>query len=277
MCNPIRISDTILASPKQRRKALPEGVAMIQEYPKNELDPNAQLKKLPLNDCLNVRRSLTKAALHRKRSISLCSMTSLRTLCPGATTQWLCPQRAERTLDISIRLSAMNHIGYIHQTFPKEKALPVMLTFENPVFQSYAVAAALIILKLSLHSYFTVYRMIKSNGGLLNPEDLSKTILNPEPSPEQIKPNDYVERSRRMHRNEMENGLPFLACGILFVLTDPNLFLSQVFFYGYVLARILHFVAYAAAMPHEVRATFFTAGSLLTIVMALMVLLAAIR
>ncbi len=132
------------------------------------------------------------------------------------------------------------------------------------------------ILKLSLHSYFTVLRMIKSNGGLLNPEDLNKTIMNPDPSPDQIKTNDYVERTRRMHRNEIENGLPFLACGLLFVLTNPSLLLAQVFFYGYVAARLLHFTAYAAAMAHEVRAAFFTIGSVITIVMAVMVLVAAI-
>jgi uncharacterized MAPEG superfamily protein len=134
----------------------------------------------------------------------------------------------------------------------------------------------LVILKLSLHSYFTVLRMIKSNGGLLNPEDLNKTIMNPDPSPDQIKTNDYVERTRRMHRNEIENGLPFLACGLLFVLTNPSLLLAQVFFYGYVAARLLHFTAYAAAMAHEVRAAFFTIGSVITIVMAVMVLVAAI-
>lgn len=151
-----------------------------------------------------------------------------------------------------------------------------MLTFDNPVFQAYAAAAALIILKLMLHAYFTVYRMIKSNRGLLNPEDLNKTVMNPDPSPEQIKPNDYVERTRRMHRNEMENGLPFLACGLLFVLTDPNLLLAQVLCYGYVVARLLHFGAYALAMAHEVRATFFTIGSLMTMAMAVMVLIAAL-
>ena len=84
-----------------------------------------------------------------------------------------------------------------------------ILTFENPVFQTYAITAALIILKLLLHSYFTVFRMIRSTRGLLNPEDLNKTVLNPDPSPDQIEPNDYVERTRRMHRNEIENGLPF--------------------------------------------------------------------
>ena len=151
----------------------------------------------------------------------------------------------------------------------------IILTFENPVFQTYAIAAALVILKLSLHSYFTVFRMIRSNGGMLNPEDLNKTVLNPDPSPDQIKPNDFVERTRRMHRNEMENGLPFLICGLLFVLTEPNLLLAKVLLYGYVLARLLHFCAYAAAMAHEVRAALFTLGSIATIVMALLVLVAA--
>ena len=151
-----------------------------------------------------------------------------------------------------------------------------IFAFENPVFQTYAIAAALIILKLSLHSYFTVFRMIKSNGGMLNPEDLNKTVMNPDPSPGQIEPNDYVERTRRMHRNEMENGLPFLICGLLFVLTEPNLMLAKLLLYGYVIARVLHFGAYTAAMAHEVRAALFTLGSIATVVMALFVLVAAL-
>lgn len=151
-----------------------------------------------------------------------------------------------------------------------------MFDFDNPVFVHYAIAAALMALKYLGQGWITVYRMIRSNAGLLNPEDLNKTISNPDPHPDQLKPNDYVERSRRMHRNDVENIPAFFAAGLLFVVAAPPLWLALVAFYGFVAARLLHFWAYGTAQAHEVRAVFYSIGSLLTIFMALYVLYAAI-
>ncbi len=44
--------------------------------------------------------------------------------------------------------------------------------------------------------------------------------------------------------------------------------------YGFVIARACHAVAYATRQSHEVRATFYTIGSLIVIAMALQVLAA---
>ena len=60
----------------------------------------------------------------------------------------------------------------------------------------------------------------------------------------------------------------FLAAGFLYVLTGPSLWLAQVLLYGYVLSRFLHFGAYLTAQAHEVRATFWTIGSVILIFMA---------
>ncbi len=144
----------------------------------------------------------------------------------------------------------------------------------NPVFVAYAVAAALMALKIMGQGWMTVYRMMRSDSGMVSPEDLRRTPLNPSPRPEQLEPNDYVDRSRRMHRNDLENVPAFLAAGLLFVAVDPALWLAQVVFFGFVLARALHFWAYATAQNHEVRATFYTLGSLIVIYMCLHVLAA---
>lgn len=151
------------------------------------------------------------------------------------------------------------------------------MTFENPVFVTYVVAATLMILKIMGQGWITVYRMMKVGGGFLNPEDAARGLANPKPRPGQLDPDDSVERSRRMHRNDLENIPMFLIAGLLFVWTQPALLTAQVLLYGFVAARLAHFWAYSTAKSHEVRATFFTFGSLIIIGMAAYTLVYAVR
>lgn len=145
-----------------------------------------------------------------------------------------------------------------------------MTTFEldNPVFRTYVIAAAIMTLKMALQGWMTVYRMTKVKGGFRSPEDLKRTPLNPSPRPDQLAPDDYVERSRRIHLNDCENLPPFLIAGLLFVTTAPPLWLAQAALYGYVATRLLHFLAYATAQVHDLRAAMWTPGSLIIIAMA---------
>ncbi len=151
-----------------------------------------------------------------------------------------------------------------------------LLNMDNPVFVVYVTAAAIMVLKVMLQGWMTVYRMLKANAGWASPEDLQKGLINKKPSPEQMEVNDYVDRSRRMHRNDLENIPAFLAAGLLFVAVDPGLWLARVLMYGFVLARMAHFAAYATKQTHEVRATFYTLGSLIVIYMAVHVLSTAL-
>jgi uncharacterized MAPEG superfamily protein len=151
-----------------------------------------------------------------------------------------------------------------------------MFTTENPVFVTYMIAGAIMILKIMGQGWMTVYRMLKSNSGLASPEDLQVGLINKNPSPDQLEINDYVDRSRRMHRNDLENIPAFLACGLLFVAAGPSYLLANILMYGFVGARLLHAIAYATKQTHEVRATFFTIGSVVVIVMAVYVLMAVI-
>ena len=151
-----------------------------------------------------------------------------------------------------------------------------MFTTENPVFVTYMIAGAIMILKIMGQGWMTVYRMLKSNSGLASPEDLQVGLINKNPSPDQLEINDYVDRSRRMHRNDLENIPAFLACGLLFVAAEPSYLLANILMYGFVGARLLHAIAYATQQTHEVRATFYTIGSVVVIVMAVYVLMAVI-
>jgi len=150
------------------------------------------------------------------------------------------------------------------------------MKFTDPVFTSYAIAAALMILKIMGQGWMTVYRMMKVGGGFLNPEDQGKGWANPTPRPGQLESDDYVERSRRMHRNDTENIPAFLVAGLLFVWTGPPLWVAQCLLFGYVATRLAHFWAYLTAKPHEVRATFFSVGSLIVIGMAIYTFLYAV-
>lgn len=151
------------------------------------------------------------------------------------------------------------------------------MMFDNPVFATYVIAATLMILKLMGQGWITVYRMMKIGGGFLNPEDEAAGLANPKPRPGQLDADDYVERSRRMHLNDLENIPAFLIAGLLFAVTQPPLVLAQALLYGFVATRVAHFWAYFTAKSHEVRATFFTIGSLIVIAMAVYTLVDVIR
>jgi uncharacterized MAPEG superfamily protein len=143
-----------------------------------------------------------------------------------------------------------------------------LISLGNPVFHAYALAACVMILKLMLQPWMTVVRMMKAKGGFRSPEDLKKTPMNPEPNSNQLAVNEYVDRSRRINLNDLESIPGFLAAGFLFVLAAPPLLLAQILIWGYVAARAVHFVAYATAQIHDIRAYCWTASSLAVLVMA---------
>jgi len=154
---------------------------------------------------------------------------------------------------------------------------PSYLTTANPVFHAYVLAASIMLLKLMLQPWMTVQRMMKVNAGFRSPEDLKRTPLNPEPREGQLEPNEYVERSRRMNLNDLESIPGFLIAGLLFVLAGPSVLFAKILIWGYVVARAGHFVAYATAQIHDVRATLWTFSSLSVLVMSGYVLFQAIQ
>jgi glutathione S-transferase len=143
-----------------------------------------------------------------------------------------------------------------------------LLSLQNPVFHTYALAASIMILKLMLQPWMTVVRMMKVGAGFRSPEDLKKTPLNPEPRSSQLEVNEYVDRSRRLNLNDLESIPGFLVAGLLFVLVDPPLLLAQILIWTYVIARAAHFVAYTTAQIHDIRAFCWTWSSLSVLVMA---------
>ncbi len=150
------------------------------------------------------------------------------------------------------------------------------LSFSDPLFATYVIAASIIILKAISMSWLTVVRMMQVKGGFRSPEDLRKTPLNPDPSPAQTEPNEYVDRIRRIQMNDLENLPFFLVAGFLYVLTNPSLLAARIVLYGYVVSRLIHFLAYVTKQTHDVRATFWTVGSVIVIYMTIRSLLFAL-
>lgn len=149
------------------------------------------------------------------------------------------------------------------------------ISLADPVFATYVAAAAIMILKGVAMSWLTVVRMVQEKGGFRSPEDVRKTPMNPDPDPAQLQPNERVERIRRIQMNDLESLPYFLVAGFLYALTGPPLLLAQILFYGYVVSRLAHFAAYFTAQTHDMRATFWSIGSLILIFMAGRALFAA--
>jgi len=70
-----------------------------------------------------------------------------------------------------------------------------------------------------------------------------------------------------MNLNDLESIPAFLVAGLLFVLVEPPLFLAQVLIWAYVIARAAHFLAYATAQIHDIRATLWTISSISVLAM----------
>jgi len=147
------------------------------------------------------------------------------------------------------------------------------MSFANPVFAAFAISVAIMVLKAVAMSWLTVARMMWLRAGFRSPEDIRKTLLNPDPDPRQLLPDERIERIRRIQLNDLENLPFFFAAGALYVLTDPPLLLAQWLFYGYAVSRLLHFVAYFTRQIHDIRATLWSIGSLIIVFMAAMSLL----
>lgn len=150
------------------------------------------------------------------------------------------------------------------------------LTLDNPVFATYLIAASIMILKAQAMPWLTVWRMMRINGGFRSPEDSRQTRLNPNPNPDQLVPDERVERVRRIVQNDLESVPYFLIAGILFVLADPSLPVARWLFYGYVATRFAHFLAYLTSQTHDLRAALWTPGSIIVIYMAARSLVAAL-
>lgn len=145
------------------------------------------------------------------------------------------------------------------------------LSLENPVFSMFAFYAAILVLKCLMMSLLTGRHRIGKKV-FANEEDCAMTPK------KDLKPNfgdADVERVRRAHLNDLENIVPFLILGFLYVFTNPDPFHAALHFRIFTAARILHTITYLNAIPQPSRGLCFFVGMIINVALAVRIVMAA--
>ncbi len=132
----------------------------------------------------------------------------------------------------------------------------------QPAIKAWAIASIVIALKtFGVAFYTSSIRMRKHVYS--SPEDFALQKQEPKTGLD-----DDVERARRIHQNDLENGLPFVLVGFVYALTDPSTLGIWLCYGGFTVSRILHTVSYAKGlMPHRTLA--YMGGVMTTLWMAI--------
>ena len=131
----------------------------------------------------------------------------------------------------------------------------------NPAFKAYALSIVVLAFNLLFLGGFTAVQRGR-NKALANPEDPGYV--------EQTHENPKVARALRAHRNALENFVPFLSVGLVYVLTGATARGAMIYFTVYTVARLLHSVVYLLG-KQPWRTLFFAVGALATIGMMVQV------
>ncbi|XP_077594180.1 prostaglandin E synthase [Stigmatopora nigra] len=138
----------------------------------------------------------------------------------------------------------------------------------NSVFSCFVFYAVLLLLKMYALAIITGELRLRKKA-FANPEDairhggLQFHRLDPD-----------VERCRRAHHNDMENIFPFLFLGAIYSMTGPSLAVARLHFLVFAACRLLHSVAYLAALPAPTRSLAYVAAQVPCFSMALQILAA---
>jgi len=95
---------------------------------------------------------------------------------------------------------------------------PVIFSLDNSVFRSFALCSGILGGKLLLNSLWTSYNRGQQNAHS-TPEDCAYFG---DADSKVDSSNPVVERTRRMHLNDLENCTPFFLLGLLYVSTEPD-------------------------------------------------------
>ena len=108
----------------------------------------------------------------------------------------------------------------------------------NPAFQTYAVCAAILAIKMLLTGNYTAMMRVR-NKGFVNPEDASSFggTLSEQELP-------AVAHALRIQRNDLENIPLFWAVGLVFVLSGASPSAAWWYCWTFTIARLAHWAAY---------------------------------
>jgi uncharacterized MAPEG superfamily protein len=145
--------------------------------------------------------------------------------------------------------------------------MPQMMN--DAAFRAYAIACSILVFKMFAAAIMTAVTRARVKQ-FLNPEDAAMsggTGVTQEHAD--------VQRLLRLHRNDLENILPFFTVGLIFVLMGVSSFGAQVYFYTFTGARIVHTIAYVAKLQPW-RTMAFALGALCMVGMLVQILTAAL-
>ena len=145
--------------------------------------------------------------------------------------------------------------------------MPQMMS--DAAFRAYAIACSILVFKMFVAAILTAATRSRVKQ-FLNPEDagmMSGTgVMQEHPD---------VQRMLRLHRNDLENILPFFTVGLIFVLMGAPAFAAQAYFYTFTGARIVHTITYVAKLQPW-RTVSFALGAFCMVGMLVQILIAAL-
>lgn len=131
----------------------------------------------------------------------------------------------------------------------------------QPAVHAYAIVAAVLVLKMALTGTLTgLSRVVK--GVYLTPEDYKFAGKTP------AQDDEFIERTRRIHRNDLENILPFLAIGFIFSLTGVSVTAASWLFGIFAVVRVLHTLTYLFSLQPW-RTLFYEVGNVVLFIITI--------
>lgn len=140
------------------------------------------------------------------------------------------------------------------------------LLIDHVEFRIHAAICALLVLKLLLHAFAVGGARFVRKSWATN-ED-AKLLGG------SIERDSLVDRLRAAHMNALENELPYIGIGLLFVLVGTPTIGIQAYGYTFLVARVVHSIAYVFGLQ-PFRTLAFGVGALCLVGMCVQVLMAA--
>ncbi|XP_030854048.1 microsomal glutathione S-transferase 1-like [Strongylocentrotus purpuratus] len=81
-----------------------------------------------------------------------------------------------------------------------------------------------------------------------------------------------VERLKRCHVNDLENIVPFIALGLLYIATEPTFNAASLLFRAFAFSRVFHTVAYLSPLPQPSRLLAHVIGIIVNVSMAVCII-----
>jgi len=127
------------------------------------------------------------------------------------------------------------------------------MNVDKELFGAFAFYAGIVTIKMMVMSFLTARQRFKV-GVFTSPEDATM-------QGHKAGVHEDVERVRRAHLNDMENVLPFLILGFLYMFTNPAYSTALLLYRVFVGARIVHTVSYLFGLqPWRALAFFVNIG-----------------